>query len=55
MHISQGKIRENKNAGVKESEGPTVFVITAAKPQEFQSFEYFKVVTFLENLQKLPT
>ena len=52
MHRSQGKIRETKNAGVKESEGPTVFVITVTKPQELESSEYFKVVTFLENLQR---
>jgi len=32
----------------------TVFVITVTKPQELESSEYFKVVTFLKNLQRLP-
>jgi hypothetical protein len=54
VHRSQGKDRETKNGGVKEIEVPTVFVINVTKPQELESSEYFKVVTFLENLQRLP-
>ena len=52
MQRSQSKTGESKNAGVKESESPTVFVVTVTKPQELESSEYFKVVTFLVNLQR---